>query len=133
MKNIFLTIVTLCVTQLSFSQVLSGIVLDSETKKNIPYAKVYIPDFQIGTISDSVGKFVFNTSIPPNVSLLVTSSMYESKMVTVNPGELIVVAMERTHLELDEVVQKAAKKAAKDGVAISDEERSKFRRRLQKR
>ena len=104
MKNIFLTIVTLCVTQLSFSQVISGIVLDSETKKNIPYAKVYIPDFQIGTISDSVGKFVFNTSIPSNVSLLVTSSMYESKMVTVNPGELIVVAMERTHLELDEVV-----------------------------
>jgi len=29
-------------------------------------------------------------------------------------------------LELDEVVQKAAKKAAKDGVVISDEERSKL-------
>ena len=67
MNNIFLTIVALCVTQLSFSQVLSGIVLNSETKKNIPYAKVYIPDFQIGTISDSVGKFIFYSFIPSNV------------------------------------------------------------------
>lgn len=104
MKNIFMSIVTLLLSQWTIAQHFSGNVVDAKTKKGIPFASVYVVDVQIGTITDSAGGFVFHASLPEEITLRISTAMYESKLVSIKSNEFISIELEESHLELDEVV-----------------------------
>lgn len=104
MKHIVLTIVTICLVQLSFGQTLSGKVVDSKTKETIPFASVFITGVEIGTITDSIGNFNFKSSLPQEVTVRFSASMFETKLITVKSNQFITIALEPSHLELDEVI-----------------------------
>ena len=75
------------------------------------------PELTDGQISKLVG------TTKPTIQALRDRSHWN--IANIQPIDPVALGLCR-QLELDEVVQKAAKKAAKDGVVISDEERSKL-------
>jgi iron complex outermembrane receptor protein len=88
----------------SFGQGLSGVVKDKESSKLIPSALVYVIDLEIGTITDSSGRFTFLNSLPHKVKLKVSAFGYESKTLEINTDtQDLVVYLEEKHIELDEV------------------------------
>jgi len=104
MKYIVLTIVSMFLVQLSIGQTLSGKVVDKKTKETIPFASVFITGVEIGTITDSIGNFEFQSSIPKEVTLRVSASLFEAKLVTIQSNQVVTIELEPSHLELDEVI-----------------------------
>ena len=76
MKNLFLIILLLNFNAVYCQTVkVSGVVLDVETNKPIPYATLGIRDKNIGTVADIDGKFNFNISPTEKDELLIVSSI----------------------------------------------------------
>lgn len=88
----------------AFSQVFSGRVLESETKKPIPFASVYILDFEIGTQTNEKGEFEFNLKLPQKVKVKISAPFYETLFESLETDQKIDVFLSENHLELDEMV-----------------------------
>ena len=87
------------------SQTLAGQVKEGSTQENIPFAKVYILDLEVGTVSDSLGKFEFSIPLPSSVRLRVSMPGYESTIEKVESGNLnLLFLINPNHLEIEEVV-----------------------------
>lgn len=85
-------------------QTFSGKVIDKNTNQPIPNASVYITGFEIGTIADSNGFFQFGVPLPPQVKVRVSYPSYESFTGTVAVGFNVLIYLQESHLELDEIV-----------------------------
>jgi hypothetical protein len=70
MKHI-LSLVALMLLGSAWSQELKGTVTDAETKEPVPYASVYITSAGIETITDSIGAFSFDASLPLQFEVLI--------------------------------------------------------------
>jgi iron complex outermembrane receptor protein len=83
----------------------SNKIIDSNSQKPIPFASVYLIDYQIGVISDTLGIFAFSNQLPEEFKLRVSASGYETKLfmiTSLNKDSLI--SLEQIHIEFDEVV-----------------------------
>jgi iron complex outermembrane recepter protein len=88
-----------------YSQTLSGQVKDAETLENIPFAKVFILDLELGMVADVNGKYSFDLSLPESVRLRVSAEGYETKVIKINKdAQGQVIYLTARHLELEEVV-----------------------------
>ncbi|MGV3630872.1 MAG: TonB-dependent receptor [Bacteroidota bacterium] len=96
----FLAWTPICASAQSFS----GKIYDKTSRNPIPYASVYLVDFEIGTQSDSLGFFQFTAPLPPQVKLRVSYPLYESFQATVPVQLNATFYLEENHLELDEIV-----------------------------
>lgn len=106
LKNLTITLCVLVTFGFHLqAQTLSGQVKDAETLENVPFAKIYILDFEVGTVADSLGRFIFTMAMPESVRLRVSSIGYESVIVRVNSGSSDLTAyLYSKHLEIEEVV-----------------------------
>jgi iron complex outermembrane receptor protein len=87
------------------AQTLSGQVKDAESLENIPFAKVYILELELGTVADSSGKFSFSVPLPETVRLRISSIGYESAIVRANSGARdLTVYVYAKHMEIEEVI-----------------------------
>lgn len=102
-KLSFLVFITL-LGNFSFSQVLIGRVLDSETKKGIKNAYIYSTDLEIGSVTNDNGEFEITKFPQFNSKIIVTALGYEDKMVMVSADSLIVIFLDPQHVILEEVV-----------------------------
>lgn len=99
-----LVIVAICIAQFSTAQGFLGRVIDAETNEGIPFASVLVTGFQIGIISDSLGNFSFEASLPEEISIKVSAELYESKILTASSKEHITISLYESHLEVDEII-----------------------------
>ena len=87
----------------SWSQSMSGSVTDSKTEEAIPYASVYLPEYEMGAKCDEGGKFSVSGDFPLKVKVRVSAFGYEPfiEWVEVN-SEPIRIKLTSTHLQLPE-------------------------------
>ena len=106
LKNLTITLCVLVTFGFHLqAQTLSGQVKDAETLENVPFAKIYILDLEVGIVADSLGRFIFTMAMPESVRLRVSSIGYESVIVRVNSGSSDLTAyLYSKHLEIEEVV-----------------------------
>lgn len=104
MKNILVMILPFFLVKLSSAQELSGRVTNSVTGEAVPFASIYLPNVQIGTITDSTGNFYFRASLPDEVSVRISSRFYETQIIIGSRGEFLNVKLQPSHLDIDEVV-----------------------------
>lgn len=88
----------------TFAQSLGGQILDKSTNIGVPFCKISIDDLGISGISDSLGNFSFNNSLPDKVKLRVFAPGYETIFldVTNNSADLLIY-LESSHLDLEEI------------------------------
>jgi iron complex outermembrane receptor protein len=101
----YLVIVATCaVTSSIFAQDLSGKVVDATNGERIPFASIYIINSEIGVIADSVGGFVFTSSLPERFDVKVSAQLYETVVVQATRGEELMVKLEHSHQDLEDVI-----------------------------
>lgn len=105
MKIFFSILIVICVINLQ-AQSFKGKVLDKETNEPIPFAQVYLPDLELGTLTDFKGEFDFNNSLPQVIKLIVHTTGYADFLKEINLTEIkeLTIFLEEAHLELDELV-----------------------------
>ena len=87
------------------AQIFSGQIKDAETLENIPFAKVFILDLELGTVADANGKYAFDLSLPESVRLRISAEGYETKVIKLSSvTDDQVLYLTARHLELEEVV-----------------------------
>ena len=105
MKKIFYFLIFLYASQTCAQQSLSGTINDS---KNSPVegVSVFIPDLQVGTMSDDKGNFSFVNLPKTSLALQFTAVGYKSQVKTINPetSGALTITMEPSSVELEEVL-----------------------------
>lgn len=104
MRTYLLAGILLIQVNFSFGQEMSGRIIDADTKTAIPFASVYITELQIGVVCDSAGNFAFNNSLPEYVTLKISASFYETKIIHTETIKDLVFELEESHLELEDVI-----------------------------
>lgn len=106
MKKTTLISVLFFISTFSFSQI-EGIVLDSATKKPIPYVNIWLEDENNGTTSDKNGKFALNEA-KFSRTIVLSAIGYEKKKV-VYKEQFNTIKLVQQDIELSEVVIKKSK------------------------
>jgi hypothetical protein len=112
MKNKFiLTTIALMISAIVYSQKkeLSGVIIDSKTKKSIDY--VYLLDSlnKVVSVTDEFGNFNFNTNFDKNQNLKVFKYGFLEKNISVNKIN-DTIYLDPKIIELDEIVLSSLKK-----------------------
>jgi iron complex outermembrane recepter protein len=104
-KNLLFIFFTLFVFHCGNAQNIKGSILDLNSGEGLPFAKIYCIETQNGAIADSNGNWVLENVINNQMTLQISASEYESKMIEVdNPNTDIIVELELAHIHLDEVI-----------------------------
>lgn len=107
MKRILLSILFGLLGTLTYSQVITGVVMDQETKEPIAFASVYFSGTFVGTTTDELGNFEMDitkyASRPLSISAVGYSSVSISEFV---PGEIHQVLLVRQLYDIEEVTVK---------------------------
>jgi hypothetical protein len=108
MKYLSILCILLSICSPGFSQYLRGRVLDSETKKAIELANVFINSTTIGALTDKDGSFTLNLSGAENLPIAVTAIGYHSLLLTdYTTDKPYQILLNTKTYELGEVVVKA--------------------------
>ncbi|MDG2369187.1 MAG: TonB-dependent receptor [Flavobacteriales bacterium] len=104
-KNLLFIFFTLFVIHCGNAQNIKGSILDLNSGEGLPFAKIYCIETQNGAIADSNGNWELENVINNQMTLQISASEYESKMIEVdNPNTDIIVELELAHIHLDEVI-----------------------------
>ncbi len=104
-KNLLFIFFTLFVFHYGNAQNIKGSILDLNSGEGLPFAKIYCIETQNGAIADSNGNWELENVINNQMTLQISASEYESKMIEVdNPSTDIIVELELAHIHLDEVI-----------------------------
>ncbi len=115
--------VALVLTHICVAQNFAGQIIDQGTKTGIPYASVYLTEYHMGVICDSMGMFLFQMDLPEEVTIHVTAPNYEGIDQKVSTTILGVIALEEGHLEMEEMVVSAARSILQKDNAVYIETR----------
>ncbi len=104
MKRILVFILFGLLGTLTYSQVITGVVMDQETKEPIDFASVYFSGTFVGTTTDELGNFEMDitkyASRPLSISVVGYFSVSISEFV---PGEIHQVLLVRQLYDIEEV------------------------------
>ena len=104
MKIVQLILLFLPLTTLSFGQVISGKVLDRETREPIGFASVFFDGTFVGTTTDGQGHFELDVTSYGSRSLTISAVGYHSNLITELTTELNhQVLLEHRVFEIEEV------------------------------
>lgn len=100
----------------SFAQSISGVVIDSETKEKVPFAKVVAVDFNVAVQTDENGQFEIQGKFPTKIILRITLSSYESITEEISTSEFITISLQPVHYSIEEVKITASKNELKRNI-----------------
>lgn len=107
------------ITESGNSQILKGIIMDSKTTQQLPYANIGVRGKQIGGISDHTGKFAINLADAMQEDLLVISYVgYQSLEFHISKldfNESLVIKLDPIARHLDEVVVRSKREVVELG------------------
>lgn len=101
-KRLFLFLTTFIFYLSSFSQSISGLILNERNKK-VPFASVTFRDSKNGTFSDDNGSFQITVPRLP-ARLIITHKSYKTKIVSVTNTQLQTIVLEDSVSDLEKVV-----------------------------
>ncbi|TVZ56356.1 carboxypeptidase-like protein [Lutibacter sp. Hel_I_33_5] len=104
MKHYFFLLLFCGISVISFSQKITGKVLDNETNEPLLGVAIYYDNTSIGVTTDDNGEFsiIFKNL---KTSLVFSYLGYQTeKIITYNPNESIEISLKRSNENLDEVV-----------------------------
>ena len=109
LKRLFIFIISLLITGISaYSQLLNGTVYDSETKKAVPYASVYVNGTSTGMLTDTNGSFSLNISKTGNLPVAVSAIGYYSMLISDFPADRkLIIYLDPKVIPLKEVIVKS--------------------------
>lgn len=107
MKCLTIIAALLHITFLSNSQVIKGIVLDSQTKDTISFASVYFSGTFTGSHTDEQGRFTMDLKGRELMPLTISAIGYYSVTITEFPKSEIIVLLEPKLYEMSAVVVNA--------------------------
>ncbi len=89
-----------------FSQNFKGKIINQTSQAAIPFATIYLVELQTSTTADSLGNFVFSTSIDGTVHFQISMLGFQTTVFSANLSreKERTFFMEESHLELREVV-----------------------------
>lgn len=106
-KAIALFCLLMCYPFFSDAQ-FSGQLVDADSKKGIPFASIYLIDYQFGTVCDENGKFSFSHELPDNFILRITAPEYDALILPLTIKDNgIAIEMKLSHTEINEVTVSA--------------------------
>ncbi len=109
----------LLITESSNSQILKGIIMDSKTTQQLPYANIGVRGKQIGGISDQQGNFTINLAGARQEDVLVISYVgYQSLEFHISKlkfNETLVIKLDPIARHLDEVVVRSKREIVELG------------------
>ncbi|MGF1671879.1 MAG: carboxypeptidase-like regulatory domain-containing protein [Balneolaceae bacterium] len=92
-----------------------GKVIDSETKKPVPFAHVFVKNGEFGAVTKSDGIFVLNLSPSENPdSLTITSLGYHNTTVAANSDDFITIYLEPRIYQMSDIAVNAVGANKKD-------------------
>lgn len=105
-KNFFLGLLLLVVSQATAQIMVSGTVIDANSKEGLPSANVYVNNTSIGVFTDSLGKFKMSVPNTGSIDLIVSHLAYQKKTLMVLPGasERLTIEMIPKDYTLNEVI-----------------------------
>ena len=104
-KRINLLFLLLISFLLGHSQFINGKVIDNETGLGIPFSKIYCLETETGVKADSSGKWQLKNVIYNQMTIQVSATNYENKILIVDSSDLeILVRLSTGHIHLDEVI-----------------------------
>ncbi|WP_209329820.1 TonB-dependent receptor [Lunatimonas salinarum] len=125
--KLYLTIACVFMLRVAMGQaennMLSGTVLDNDTKEPLPGVTVFIPELNRGTVSDLEGSFELALLPGREITLQFTFVGYGTKIIRSNPANQrrLVVSMKQSTTTVDEVVVSGAYVMSKESSPISIE------------
>ena len=87
-----------------YSQVLTGVVLNSDTKIGVPDAYIYSFDLEIGNSTNEKGNFEILQFPKYKSKILISAYGYEDQSMFISSDSIITILMEPKHAMLDEFV-----------------------------
>ncbi len=87
-----------------YSQVLKGVVLNSDTKIGVPDAYIYSFDLEIGNSTNEKGNFEISQFPKYKSKILISAHGYEDQSMFISSDSIITILMEPKHAMLDEFV-----------------------------
>ena len=87
-----------------YSQVLKGVVLNSDTKIGVPDAYIYSFDLEIGNSTNEKGNFEILQFPKYKSKILISAYGYEDQSMFISSDSIITILMEPKHAMLDEFV-----------------------------
>jgi hypothetical protein len=111
MKKIPILILLFLAIGVQAQTIITGQVIDEQTKAILSGITIYINSSTIGTTTDNEGKFSLSVPFTGKVELVASHLNYEKKIVLVSPNknELILIALKAQENTLKEVVVKGTK------------------------
>jgi hypothetical protein len=103
MKYMVLVFVVFHISAAAFTQVIRGVVLDSQTRDTIPFASVYFNGTFVGTSTDNHGRFAMDISGRTAMPLTISAIGYYSVTIEKFPHEEVIVLLEPKLYEMKEV------------------------------
>lgn len=91
------------ISQIVYSQQISGIVKDSLSNKAIPYATVYLDGTTIGTVTDSEGHFALANVIFPSTLIVSHTSYYRKVTDLVNSSSNLEFLLKEKNIDISEI------------------------------
>ena len=106
LKRIYIFLSFVLITFSIKAQSFSGEVLDKNTLKPIPFAKVYLVDLKMGTITDQNGKFSFEKIKQKSLYLQISYVGYKTidDVVHTDSTQFKTYYLEQSHFDLHEVI-----------------------------
>ncbi len=117
--------------------VISGKLIDTETKDPIPYANIYFENNYFGTMSNEEGEFELKVGALP-VTLVVSHLAYHTRQLTVNKEQVGIIALDPNIIVLKEVSLSLPQSEINHILAVAEDKNSSlnygkaFFRKLQK-
>ncbi|MGB5030354.1 MAG: TonB-dependent receptor [Chitinophagaceae bacterium] len=110
-QKLLLTFFTFLAVGVYAQQSLRGEVLNEQTREPIPGATISISDSSNSVTADDLGRF--SISIPAGLSLRVTATGYETKMIIPDNGNRVIIKLKSLQKELETVVVTGTMKAVR--------------------
>lgn len=104
MFKCILTLAAVCFGFTSNAQKIAGSVKDAHTKELVPFAKVFIPAKDVGTIADENGRFVLVGEIPQGTEIIVSAAMYDHLTVFYSGEDSLDFILHPKHHEIGEIL-----------------------------
>ena len=84
----------------------SNQIIEEESNQPIPFASVFLVDFEFGVIADSLGRFTIKNELPSSFKVKISASGFETRMLIINQSDALVtlgISLDHQHLEINEV------------------------------
>jgi hypothetical protein len=108
MKRIVLLFLHISLCTTAYNQVISGRILDKDTKKPIDFATAYFAGTFTGTNTDKDGNFELDISKNKSMPLTISALGYYSVNITdLLPGKKLMIYLAPKNYELNEIVIRA--------------------------